>query len=162
MDIDTDWPLIRQVFEAGLRASRHCAIASVNAQGRPHVTPIGFIFLRDDKTAFYFEQYTRALPANFEHSRQVCLMTVNGGAGFWLRSLWRGRFLSYPGIRLYGEVGERRKANPQELATLAARIGGARHLRGSKLIWSDLAHVRDIRITGVEPVKYPRMMAHLP
>lgn len=161
MNIDKDWPLIQDVFESGIRSSKHCAIASVDRHGRPHITPIGFIFLRDDRTAFYFEQYTKALPANFEHSKNVCLMTVNSGLSFWLRSLWRGRFLSYPGIRLHGEVGELREARPEELARLEARIGGARHLRGGKLIWSGLNNVRDIKLTSVDPVKYPRMMAHL-
>lgn len=48
MDLRTDWLAIKKVFEAGVRSSKHCAVASVDKQLRPHVTPIGFMFLRDD------------------------------------------------------------------------------------------------------------------
>lgn len=161
MNIDQDWPLIRDVFESGVNSSKHCAIASVDEHGRPHITPIGFIFLRDDKTGFYFEKYSKALPANFKHCKNVCLMSVNSSLAFWFRSLLMGRFKTYPGIRLYGEMGELRKALPEELARLEARIGVAKHLRGSRLIWSELNEVRDIRFTSVEPVQYPYMLEHL-
>jgi hypothetical protein len=161
MDIQADWHLIQKIFDAGIKSSKHCAIASVDRHGAPHVTPIGFIFLRDDRTAFYFEQYTRALPDNFAHNKAVCLMVVNSGLRFWFQSLLVGKFSSHPGVRLHGEVGDARPARPAELATLQERIGGARSLKGSKLIWSGLQTVRDIRITGVSAVRYPRMMAHL-
>jgi len=161
MNIDKDWQLIRRIFESGVGSSKHCAIASVDEQDRPHVTPIGFVFLRDDATAFYFEQYSKALPANFKHNRHVCLMAVNSSLAFWLRSLLRGKFLSHPGIRLHGEAGELRAATPSELAQLRERIGAARWLRGSALIWAGLATVRDIKIIGAEAVRYPQMMEHL-
>ena len=161
MDLDKDWTLIRQVFEAGTKSSKHCSIGSVGKDGRPHITPIGFVFLREDKTAFYFEQYTKRLPANYEHNRSVCLMAVNSGLSFWVKSLYQGQFLSFPGIRLYGEVGELRNANSTELARLKSRIGPASYLKGSKLIWSGLTTVRDIKLDSAEAVRYPRMMEHL-
>lgn len=161
MNIDTDWSSIRRIFESGIASSKHCSIASIDKDGRPHITPIGFIFLRPDQTAFYFEQYTTMLPANFAHCKQICLMTVNSGLRFWITSLLRGQFSSYPGIRLYGEAGQLRDAWPEEIAMLNTRIGKAKYLRGSKLIWTGLTKVRDVRLTSVEPVKYPSMMANL-
>lgn len=162
IDLHQDWPVIKKTFEAGLRSSKHCAVASVDRLSRPHVTPIGFMFLRDDATAFYFEQHARTLPDNLAHNKQVCVLVVNSGLGFWLRSLVRGRFPAHPGVRLHGEVGELRPATPAELKALAARIGRARWLKGSRLIWSGLHTVRDIHFTGVAPVRYPRMMELLP
>ena len=72
-----------------------------------------------------------------------------------------GRFFSYPGIRLYGEAGEPRPATQDELDALRKRIGGAHKLKGSRMIWSGLQTARDIQITEVAPVRYPRMMEHL-
>ena len=161
MDLEQDWPLIRQAFEAGLRASKHCAVASVDAYGAPHITPIGFLFLRDNRTAFYFEKHTKKLPHHLSHNRRVCLMTVNSSTYFWLAALKRARFPSLPGVRLFGEVEDLRRATPEELTRLDERIGVAKHLPGAKIIWSGLDTVRDIRLTGVAPVVYPQMTSHL-
>jgi hypothetical protein len=156
-----DWKQVQDVFNAGIRSSKHCSIASVDKHGRPHVTPIGFVFLREDKTAFYFEQYTKTLPENYAHSKNICIMVINSGFYFWFRSLFRGKFRNYPGLRFYGEVGDLRQASSVELAQLEKRIGGAKNLKGAQLIWANLRTVRDIKITAVSPVRYPRMMEHL-
>jgi hypothetical protein len=161
MDLYADWADIKRVFEAGIASSKHCAIASVDPDGRPRITPIGFVFLGEEPSAFYFEQYARGLARNLGHDRRLCLMVVQSGLLFWLRSLQRARFASLPGVRLYGEAGELRAATSEELARLERRIGPAKHLPGAKLIWSGLEAVRDVRLTAVEPVVYPHMMEHL-
>ncbi len=63
MNLQKNWPQIRSTFESSIRSSLHCSIASIREDGYPHVTPIGHIFLRDDQTAFYFEEHTRATAA---------------------------------------------------------------------------------------------------
>ena len=161
MDLESDWTSIKAAFEAGIASSKHCAIATVSSDGYPHVTPIGFLFLRDDRSAFYFEKHAKKLPANLTHDRRVCLMTVQSGLLFWLRALQNARFPSLPGVRLYGEAGDLRPARPDELGRLERRMGAARRLPGAKLIWSGLDSVRDIRLTAVEPAVYPHMMSHL-
>ena len=161
MDLKKDWQLIKSVVESGISSSIHCAIASVDADGNPHVTPIGFVFLRDDGTGYYFEQYSKHLPKNYETNRNVCVMAVNSGRSFWFKSLLYGRFESFPGVRLYGKVGDLRKANRAEIAAMNRRVGVARFLNGAKQIWSGLETVRDINFHAVEPVKYPKMMQHL-
>lgn len=161
MDLHQDWDVIKTVFSEALSSNRHCTIGSVDANGNPHITPIGFVFLRDDKTLYYFEQYSKNLPLNFKTNRNVCVSLVNSGAKFWLSSLAKGRFASFPGMRFYGEVGDTRQAWPDELAGLRKRIGPLQYLKGGRLIWSGLETVREIRLTGVEPVRYPRMMEHL-
>ena len=57
MDMVKDWIKIKEVFDDCISSSKHAAIATVSPDGTPHVTPIGFIFLRDDCSAYYFEQY---------------------------------------------------------------------------------------------------------
>ena len=161
MDINKDWDGIESIFNECIRASKHAAIATVSETGVPTITPIGFTFLNSNKTAHYFEQYSESLPENLKHNQNVCLMVVNSGTLFWARSLLKGKFLSYPGLRLYGVAGDRRKASSDEIARLKARIGHAKYLKGSNLIWSGLETVRDIQIKSVRPIKYPKMMEHL-
>jgi predicted pyridoxine 5'-phosphate oxidase superfamily flavin-nucleotide-binding protein len=161
MDLASHWPQIKAAFEAGIETSKHCAIASVGADGYPHVTPIGFIFLRDDFTAYYFEEYTKRLRENVEHNPRVCLSVVNSGGFFWLRSLYAGKFAGPPGLRLRGLAGARRPASEQEKASYRARVKPLRGLRGYDLIWRDLSHVRDIKLESCEPVLYPKMTDHL-
>ena len=158
MRIEDNWPEIKQVVAKGQASTLHCAIASVAADGTPNVTPVGTVFLRDDQTGFYFDQYTSALAQNVDAGSSICLMAVNAGKGFWQRSLFAGRFISPPGIRLYGTVGELRAALPEELERVRQRVRPTRWLKGSRLIWSDFTHVRDIHFTSCRPVSYPRMM----
>ncbi|WP_328290549.1 pyridoxamine 5'-phosphate oxidase family protein [Nocardia aurantiaca] len=67
MTLEQNWDRIRDtVSRAG-----HCAIASVDRDGSPHVTPIGTFFLRDDATGFYFDQYTEALARNLETEPRI-------------------------------------------------------------------------------------------
>ncbi len=161
LELGAHWPEIKAAFEAGIKSSRHCAIASVGADGYPHVTPIGFVFLRDDFSAYYFEEYTKRLRENVEHNPRVCLLLVNSGALFWLRSLYKGRFAAAPGIRLRGLAGERRPAREEEKAAYRARVKSLRSLKGYQLIWRDLSHVREIKLESCEPVAYPGMTDHL-
>jgi hypothetical protein len=161
MDIRRDWQAIQQVFDAALASSKHCAIASVDVNGVPHITPIGFLFLRDDCSAYYFEQYSKRLPENYKSNANVCLMVVNSDSRFWFKALFTARFAALPGVRLYGRAGDLRPASAAELTALQRRIGPAKHLPGAKLIWSGLRTVRDIALDRVEPVRYPKIMEHL-
>lgn len=161
MELNKDWQLIKSVVESAISSSKHCSIASVDADGNPHITPIGFVFLRDDQSGYYFEQYSKRLPKNYESNRNVCVMAVNSALSFWFKSLLKGRFESFPGVRLYGKVGDVRKASSMEIAALKNRIGPAKYLNGAQQIWSGLETVRNISFHAVEPVKYPKMMQHL-
>jgi len=161
MELRDNWEQVKSVFAAGLKSTGYCAIATVGADGWPHVTPIGFIFLRDDQSAYYFEEYTQKMRHNIEHDPRVSLMTVNIGAMFWLRSLYNGTFASAPGIRLTGLAGARRLASEPERAAYRARVSRFRKLKGYGLIWSDLRYVREIKLQGFSPVGYPRMTDHL-
>ena len=157
MNLQENWPRIRATFESSIRSSLHCAITTVREDGYPHVTPIGHIFLRDDYTAFYFEEHARRMPQNLAHNPRVCLLFVNSSRWFWLSSLFRGRFSAAPGMRLFGVAGERRRASESEIAAYQARVKPFRSLKGYALIWKDLSHVRDIKLEHCEPIVYPTM-----
>ena len=161
MNIDKDWEEIEDIFDCCVSSSKHAAIATVDVDGNPHITPIGFVFLTGRKKAIYFEQYSKTLPTNYKVNSNVCLLLVNSSTFFWAKSLFKGRFSAYPGIRLYGEADELRSASEVEMKLLEARIGGAKLLKGSKLIWSGLKSVREINLTSVRPIEYPKMMEHL-
>lgn len=152
------WKQVKQVLETGQKSTLYCAIASVNADGTPNVTPVGTVFLRDDMTGYYFEHYSKALSDNLDHHPHVCVMAVNAGKWFWARSLFSGRFASPPGVRLYGKAGAVRPATSQELKLIQARVRPSLWLKGARMLWSDFSHVRDIEFTSFRPVTYPVMM----
>ncbi|ABE47188.1 pyridoxamine 5'-phosphate oxidase family protein [Polaromonas sp. JS666] len=156
MLIKAHWKEICRVVARGQRSTLYCSMGSVNPDGSPHVTPIGTVFLRGDGTGFYFDAHTEALARNLDADPRVCLMAIDTGRWFW--SFLLGRFTTPPGVRLNGTVSALRLATPDELQEIARRIGPVRWLKGSRLLWSNFTHVRDITFTSFRPVTYPRMM----
>ncbi len=153
MEITDNWPLVKRLMRASLSSSLHCAIASVNEQGEPHVTPIGSLILDRPGHGFYFEQFTRQMPHNFSHSREVCVLAVNSGLWYWLKSLLGGRFRTPPGLRLVGTVGEARDATDQEIARWQRRVRSARFTRGHALMWRNMKRVREIHFQRIETLE---------
>ncbi|MGF6886295.1 hypothetical protein ABIA39_000262 [Nocardia sp. GAS34] len=161
MNVEGHWEQVRRVVARAQRSTGHFAIASVGADGMPNVTPVGTLFLREDHTGYYFDQYTDALARNLDAEPRMCLMAVDSGSLFWFRSLLAGRFGAPPGVRLYGTASARRPATTAELELVRRRVRPMRLLKGGRLLWSDFTHVRDITFTEVRPVRYPVMMSHL-
>ncbi len=157
MELVRDWSLVKQIFKEAFSTSSHFSVASVNAQGEPHVTPIGSLILGETGKGIYFEKFTRQLPENYQHSRRVCVMAVNSSQWFWLKSLLAGRFQRPPALRLYGEVGELRPATDKELALWQKRVHSARFTKGHKLMWREMSMVRDITFDRVEAVNIGKM-----
>ncbi|MFI8974700.1 pyridoxamine 5'-phosphate oxidase family protein [Nocardia asteroides] len=153
-----DWNEIRAIVTRAQRSTGHFAIASVDDTGAPNITPIGTLFLRENRTGYFFDRYTHALTRNVDTDPRICLMAVNSGGTYWLRALLTARFPTPPGIRLYGTAGPRRHASAAELDALRRRVRPLRALRGGKLLWSDLTHVRDFTFTEFRLVRYPVMM----
>ncbi len=158
MQLVKAWDAIQQVFTQAQASTMHCSIASVNEQGQPHITPIGTVFLRDDQTGYFFDTYTKQFAENVKYNPKVCVMAVNASKGFWLKSLVLGKFATQPAIRLYGEISELRVAKKEEIAAVQKRIRPLKWTKGSRLIWSNFTHVRDIHFTEYRPIKYPNML----
>ena len=161
MEINGNWPLIKDVFNSAFKSSFHFAIATVSADGEPHVTPIGSLILRAPGEAIYFEAFTQRLPAHIRHNDRVCVMAVNSSWWFWIKSLLIGRFSKPPSLRLYGHVGEARAASEVELALWRRRVGKLRGTRGHALMWQGMTKVREIHFTRMEAVHIGEMTRRL-
>jgi uncharacterized protein len=151
MQIASHWETIRKVLNES-RSSLHCAAATVNKDGSPHVTPVGSLFLRDDKTGFYFDEHFVTLTKNLEHDPRVCILVVNCNPLFWINSLKAGKFATPPAMRLTGSVGKKREATEEELSAWQNYVKFAAGTKGHDLIWKDMAMVRDIYFDSLEPV----------
>jgi hypothetical protein len=153
--LERQWDVVRDVVR---RSTGPLAIASVDADGAPTITPIGTVFLRDDCTGFYFDQYTERLTQNLDRDPRVCVMAVVSGPAFWLRSLLEGRFRKAIGVRLNGTAGPRRPATVEELDAVRRRVRLSQLTRGGRALWSEFSHARDLTFTGLRFVRYPFMM----
>ena len=153
-----EWQHIGKVMNDAQKAAMHCSIATVDAQLQPTITPIGTLFLRENQSGFFFDTYTESLQQNLPQNSKACIQAVNSSRLFWLKSLFKGQFSDYPGVRLYVEIGDLRLANAEELAQISRRIQILKWTKGSQLIWSDFTHVRDFTVQSFRWVKYPKMM----
>lgn len=158
MSLKKHWKQVKEVIEAGQMSTIYCSIASVNPDGTPNVTPVGTVFLRDDMTGYYFEHYSKALSDNLDKNPNICVMAVNAGKWFWLKSLFRGQFTAPPGVRLYGKAGPIRAATPEEIQLIERRVKPTLWLKGARMLWTGFSHVRDIEFTSFRPITYPIMM----
>lgn len=157
MDISAHWPKIRKLFRSSFNSSLHYSIATVNPSGEPHVTPIGSLILGEPGKGIYFEEFTQQLPANLQQNQSVCVMAVNSGLWFWIRSLIGGRFASPPAIRLYGTAGACRPASSMEIALWRKRVRVIRFTRGHRIMWSNMKTVRELYFTRAEVVSIGEM-----
>lgn len=155
------WEKIRKLFNRSFYSSLHYAIATVNPDGTPHVTPIGSLILLDGQKGVYFEEFPNQLPANLGSNPRLSVLAVNSGKLFWLKSLLAGAFATPPGIRLYGIAGQRREATPEELKAWHRRISPFRFTKGYQLLWKNMKHVREIRFESYEPIHLGMMTKSL-
>jgi hypothetical protein len=116
MEIDeTAWSSARHIAARALTSSLHAAIASVDPDGAPHVTPIGSLMLSPEPgRGIYFDVFNARLARNVDADPQVAVLVVDSRKLVWLRALVSGQFRAAPGIRLQGTVGPRRHATEAE------------------------------------------------
>lgn len=151
-----NWPSIRRNFRYGFATNLHVAIATVDADGQPNATPIGSFFLhRGDFSGFYFEIFSQSIPANARTNPKVCIMAVNSGKWYWLKSLLFGKFKSPPMTKIYGELGERRPPTAAEIERGNRRLGRMKQLPGGKKLFGNMAFVREVRFHAFEVAKLP-------
>ena len=161
MDIKSDWLVIRKHFSRCFRTNFHVAIASMDKENNPTVTPIGSFFLDNNESGFYFEKFPTKLPENSKINKNICVLAVNSNTWFWLTSLFKGRFKSNPAIKLYGQIGERRKATEAEIQRLNRRMKITKRLKGNNYLWGDMQFVRDISFTKAEKINLGKMTDYL-
>ncbi len=161
MDIKENWKLIKKHFNNSFKTSLSISIATVNKDNIPTITPIGTLFLNKNQTGFYFEKFPKKIPENFKTNKNVCVLGVNSSKWFWIKALYKLRFSSHPAIRLYGELGERRKATDIEISRLNRRMRTTKGLKGNKYLWGKMEYVRDIRFTKAEGINIGKMSENL-
>ncbi len=152
VEIGKHWETIRAIFEEGRNSCMHFAVATVGKDGAPHVAPIGALFLREDQTGFYFDEFAVTTSSNVKTNPRVCILAVNSTSTFWQSSLVGGRFATPPGVRLMGSFGERRQGTDQEVALWHKRIERTQGTKGYELLWKNMRVVRDIYFDSFEPV----------
>jgi hypothetical protein len=156
-----NWDKIRLHFNKSFRSNFHVSIASVSSNNTPTVTPIGSLFLNSDQTGFYFEKFPSKLPMYSKMNRKICVLAVNSNRWFWLKSLFNGKFNSYPGIKLYGELGEKRKATEIEIFRLKKRMRMTKGLKGHQYLWNSMTMVRELTFSKVEKINLGDMTMDL-
>ena len=161
MEIGNHWETIRKLFDDVRNSSMHFAIATVNKDGSPYVTPIGSLFLRENKTGFFFDEFPVNLSKNIDHNSQVCILAVNSNPTFWQRSLFLGKFNTPPAIRLIGSIKERREGTEEEVAMWQNHVKNAQGTKGHTLMWKNMRNIRDIHFDSFEPVLCGEMTQEL-
>lgn len=162
MDLKKDWSRIRMHFNKSMSTSFHVSIASVNQDNQPTVTPIGTFFLNGNQTGFYFEAYATKLPQNVKTNRNVCILGVNSSAWFWFKSVFTGKFKRYPAVKLYGELGVKRKATEIEVSRFNKRMNVLKWSKGYKVLWGkNMEYVREVKINKAEKINLKEMTKDL-
>jgi len=152
MEIDKYWETIQMAFQSSLGSSMHYAVATVNEDGSPHVTPIGTLFLRENRTGFYFDEFPVNMSKNLERNPRVCILAVNSNPTFWQKSLLAGKFETPPAVRLLGSVGKKREGTKEEIAMWQNHVKLAQGTKGYDLMWKNMRMVRDIYFDSFEPI----------
>ena len=151
-----NWQTIRRNFRHGFATNLHVSIATVDTAGQPNVTPIGSFFLRRDQVSgYYFEIFSKSIPQSAANNPKVCIMAVNSGRWFWLKSLLLGRFATPPMTKIYGTLGERRAATAAEIERGNRRLGRMKSLPGGKKLFGNMGFVREVHFHAFEEAKLP-------
>lgn len=161
MEIEKDWSNIRTHFNESFRSNFYVSIASVDENNMPTVTPIGSLFLNNNMTGFYFEKYPTKLNKNAKKKNNICALGVISNNWFWLKSLFTGKFNKNPAIKLYGKLGQKRKATKKEVNRLNRRMKSTKGLKGNTYLWGKMEYVREIKFTKAEKINLGNMTAHL-
>ncbi len=75
--------------------------------------------------------------------------------------MFKGKFSHYPAIKLYGQLGERRKATEIETNRLNRRMKTTKALKGNKYLWGKMEFIREIAFTRAEKINLGKMTKEL-
>ncbi|MEN8240634.1 MAG: pyridoxamine 5'-phosphate oxidase family protein [Chloroflexota bacterium] len=157
LDIQENWAAIKKIFRNSFISSFHYAVATVNEEGEPHITPIGSLLLGKPGYGYYFEEFPKQLPLNIKNNEKICVLAVNSNRWFWVKSLIRGRFSSPPSVRLFGTAGKLREATQKEINLWHNRVKPVSFSKGHSMMWANMRMVRDVEFTRIEPVNIGEM-----
>jgi hypothetical protein len=147
------WTELKRLVGHTFRTSLHFAIATVNPDSTPHVTPIGSLMLSTPGEGYFFEVFADRLCANLDRGSQVSVLGVVSSSPLWLRALFCGRFSSPPAFRLIGVGGAKRASTEAERKRWQRKVRFFQWLRGYELLWGNLDTVRELHFHALEPVR---------
>ncbi len=128
-------------------------ISTTNADGSPHVTPIGSLFPAGEGKCFYFEKLPRGLRDNLDRDGRFSILVQRGGMICWIKALLTGKFTKLPALRLTGTASKRRQCTPQEKECFDTRFSRFKYTKGYDVLWRDMSTVRELTIEDIEPIK---------
>jgi hypothetical protein len=155
------WNIIRRVIDEANASCSHVSVATVNADGSPHITPIGSLALHDDPTGYFFDELCTTTRTNLDRNPHLCILAVNAEKTFWVKSLVMGKFSTPPAVRLVGTVKPLREATPEEIAVWHRHVAKARLTKGYEIMWSRMHLVRDAQFDSFETVNCGKMTSGL-
>lgn len=162
MDIDKElWNQLKPLAGKVFGSSLHFAMATINSDGTPHVTPIGSLILTNPGEAYFFEVLARQLPRNLDRGSPIAVLGVISSLRLWVPSFVAGRFRSPPAFRLLGVAGERRPSTPEEKARWRRKVRFLRWTRGYDVLWANVDTVRELRFHELLPVSIGPMTSQL-
>lgn len=157
-DIDSDlWNRLKPLAGRVFGSSLHFAMATVNPDGTPHVTPIGSLILTDPGEAYFFEVLTRQLRTNLDNGSPIAVLGVVSSLRLWVPSFVAGRFKTPPAFRLRGVAGKSRPSTAEERARWKRKVRYLRWTRGYEELWANVDTVRELHFHQLQPVKIGRM-----
>ena len=137
------------------------AIATVNEDGSPHITPIGSLFTNEKGKCFYFEKLPQRLRENLDRGSRFTILLQRGKLLYWLRALLKGKFDTMPALRISGVAGKRRPCSAEEKKLFDERFGKFRFTKGYDILWKEMGIVRDLTIDSIEPVNLNSMTSDI-
>ena len=158
---EDNWPLLRQHYQKAMKNVGYCSIGTVDEHGMPNVTPIGSLVLKEKGRGYFFNIFSESLSKNIDNNPNICILYTNIGKLYWLRSLYKGKFVTPVGFKLLGTVGPKRAATSEEVEAFRNKQKLLKPLKGYHLLWSNLSYVRDVELTDYYPINVGKMTATL-
>ena len=157
------WRQVQRTLARAQRSSLHSAIASIGADGHPHVSPIGSVRLGAPATGTYLDVFNVQLGRNIDHDPRITVLAVDSSPATWLRGLVEGRFPHPPGVRLVGTASPSRPATQEEIGRFRRSVRPTLLTKGGRALFGRVDHVsaRDLTFTGVIPVRTGTLTSHL-
>ncbi|NDV26488.1 pyridoxamine 5'-phosphate oxidase family protein [Desulfovibrio sp. JC010] len=153
MQSDISWNEVENLFSR----VQYVSLGTVDRDGYPRISPIGSVSFTGPGRGYYFEKFPKTMRENIERDPRMILMAAESGAGFWIKSLWKGRFPSQPALRLVCRTGERRKATQSEIDDFLGKVSMYRFFKGHDLLWKDMNMVREFEVLRIEGLEAGRM-----
>jgi uncharacterized protein len=147
MEIEKYWDEISHFIN---NKAENCIFATSDADGTPHATPIGSLFLTRPGKGFYFEKYPTTLPAHYSTNPKLCILAMQFTMWGFISGMARGRFANLPGIRLHATAGDLRESTQEEMRLFAQKVRMFKIFKGYNLLWSNMTRVRELEIHAVD------------